>query len=260
MRIPGESMNQLPLTPELCESLRMLSLKKRQGVLEILSAEREYEVTLLEGQIVHVDRFDHSFLDYLIKCLPSEERSLVSSSELERLSRGEAIDVVAENTSIPRAKLLFLKKQYDRECLLLLGREKSCSFDFRTRIVRCEADLSLDLSPGHYLLDLLEAREAALVAGVSPAPAPQTTVMPEVESSKPRAVVKRVRKKSRPAKVGRWSKTKRKKQGRGAFHLPSAEKILQGLKMLWFLTLVIVTPAFFANWLRQLTVFAGLGD
>lgn len=254
-------MNELPLTPELCDSLRMLSLKRRQGVLEILSAEREYELTFLEGKIVHVDRLDQPYIDYLLKRLPSEERQKVSLAQCESLGRAETIAVIAEQTAVAPAKLIFLKKQYDRECLLLLGREKSCSFDFRTRIVRCESELSLDLSPGHFLLDLLESREMAQPLAHAPIP-PQPAVLPNVtepalNSKEPVVKRKKIQRRKRPARVGRWQKTTQRSNKKKRLQF-STDKILTGVKLAWFLSLVVVVPTFLVDWLQQLSLFLSL--
>jgi len=252
--------NSMPFTSELCESLRALSLKRRQGVLEILAPGREYELTFLDGKIVHADRLDTPLYEFIFKRLSEKERSQVNLQEVEERGRAEALTYIEESAQISRQKLSFLKKQYDRETLLLLSKERSYSFDFRTRIVRCAEEISLGLSPGHFLLDLLEAQEAGR-SEKNPEPAVMKEVVPVVEE--PKVEKKKPRRKSkRPPRVAKWKATSeaRLKREQILEARNRSERALNQLfisiKLLLFLAIVIFGPAFIVDWFSELNRFA----
>ena len=81
-------MNDLPLTHELFDTLRSLSLKRRQGVLEVVCAKSEYELTFFDGKIIHADRLEHPFIDYLAEELGTE---FSRSKELSTVGRLETV-------------------------------------------------------------------------------------------------------------------------------------------------------------------------
>jgi len=270
-------MNVLPLSPDLLDTFRSLSVKKRQGVLEIISPEREYELTFYEGKIIHADRIDQSFIQFLTGKVKSISSKL--SSELENVGRGEQITRLLQLTELELPKLIELKKAYDRETLSYLADEHSFSFDFRTKIVRCPEGLSLELSPGHYLLDLLEtmasteeASQAAvpetakiticsegIVNGEKKTVITSTVVDQTPQPNVTRTRIKRSHKKKhrRPPRAGRFKVTpiSNKEKLIGALKL-NADQALMGVKLTLILILALSAPAFLASWSQ--TVFAFL--
>lgn len=263
----------LPLTPDLCDSLRTLSLKRRQGILEILSPEREYELTFLDGRIIHADRLDTPLVEYLIRRLNDAQQGLLNRQQLDELSRVELLDHLCNVLKIPAQKLLYLKKQYDRETLLLLAKEQSISCDFRAKIVRCPEELSLDLSPGHLLLDLLEAMEISQGSQPAQAGASSKIEEPVKEVIKPRPGLADVggavsteakrarirephrRKIRRPKRIGRWKRKSQTSKKKFSFSV-RGEQLFIGVKLILYLTLVVTIPPYFNDWVFRIIQFA----
>jgi hypothetical protein len=268
-------MTTLPLSPQLLDTFRSLSVKKRQGVLEIISPDREYELTFFEGKIIHADRVDQSFIQFIASKVKSVSNLL--STELESVGRGEQITRLLQLTELELPKLIELKKSYDRETLSFLAEEHSFSFDFRTKIVRCPEGLSLDLSPGHYLLDLLEAmaipEEVAkadvehssklLVSaeGTVHLDSPALMVSPAVQNIAKAKVAKtatrKVRKhRRRPPRAGRFKElSEPKKHALKSILKLSGEQALMGVKLMLILILSLVAPKFLSDWCQILYSF-----
>lgn len=271
-------MTALPFSPELLDTFRSLSVKKRQGVLEIISPNREYELTFFEGKIIHADRIDQSFIQFLSEKVRSV--SSLFSNELESVGRGEQITRLLQLTELELTKLIDYKKAYDLETLSYLADETSFSFDFRTKIVRCPEGLSLELSPGHYILNLLEGMAAAEEAS-QPAPAetaklristdsgvslerPAELIAIAVEEVVPTVVKKTPTKKHnrskkrhrKPPRTGRFrvSQSPGKKNYFGALKL-NAEQALMGVKLTLILLLALFAPGFLSNWSQTLYSF-----
>jgi len=271
-------MTALPLSPGLLDTFRSLSVKKRQGVLEIISPDREYELTFFEGKIIHADRVDQSFIQFLTGKVKSVSSLL--SNELESVGRGEQITRLLQLTELELPKLIELKKAYDRETLAYLAEESSFSFDFRTKIVRCPEGLSLDLSPGHYLLDLLEGNvlaeegissELAEPAKISvtngevvrentptilATTAVKEPVLPQVAKVPARKTTKRRR---RPPRAGRFKDSAPSKKHKllGALKL-NADQALMGVKLTLILLLSLFAPGFLSEWSQTLYAFLAL--
>jgi hypothetical protein len=271
-------MSLLPLSPELLDTFRSLSVKKRQGVLEIISANREYELTFFEGKIIHADRVDQSFIQFLSEQVKS--LSSLFSSELENVGRGEQITRLLQLTELELPKLIEFKKAYDRETLSYLAEETNFSFDFRTKIVRCPEGLSLELSPGHYILDLLEKMGTAEEMSQPPAETAKLTINTEsvVSLERPQAAIaattvpdvvqpavqkeastkiKRNKKKTRrPPRAGRFKEASSgKKKGYSSILKLNPEQMLMGIKLTLILLLSLFAPGFLSDWSHTLYSF-----
>jgi hypothetical protein len=255
-------MNDLPLTHELFDTLRSLSLKRRQGVLEVVCAKSEYELTFFDGKIIHADRLEHPFIDYLAEELGTE---FSRSKELSTVGRGEQIAKLLQLTGLGFDKLAELKKGYDRQTLHCLSSESHFSFDFRTKIVRCPDGLGLDLSPGHYMLDILERRlepqvltrvrvesGAEITPEISPQVLPPVTLLESESKTAPRRK-KKMGGKKRPPKVGRF-KSSPSSQRRGGGRIGPGQ-VLMCFKLCLILVLVMAGPGFIQNWVSILGGF-----
>jgi len=257
-------------------------------VLEIVAPLREYELTFLEGRIIHADRLDIPLCDYLFEQLTDADKKQVNQERLRDSNKGDLLTRIIESTKLSIRELIAYKHEYDRDTLRLLAAERSISFDFRTKIIRCPEGLSLELSPGHYLLDLLEAAESGTAPTAAkpapqhqaqaPAPAPKAdapapTVLPIAASASPEPEpanpskgksptrIRARRKPKRPPRVGRWNKhdeiappqAKKRKREKLAV---SGNQMFLGVKLLLFLSLVVFAPPFLNDWVSTLIAFS----
>ncbi|MCC6954700.1 MAG: DUF4388 domain-containing protein [Deltaproteobacteria bacterium] len=148
-----------PATERLSNEFRAISTKRKHGVLVVDSETATFEIMFQHGKIVFVSRTDESVARQvclrLVKAGYLDEDFLdatfADDRPLEQLS-----EILVGEQLVSHDVLLQAITAYETDLLHSLRNIRHAHTEFRSKIVSLDPSVSLSLSPGQLLLDLVE--------------------------------------------------------------------------------------------------------
>lgn len=153
---------------ELINALRTLSQKRRSGVLSLVGRGAAVDVLFYSGRIAAVEPKSEPVVPLIVQRLNAAGISIpgIPESAAAEISLEALITGVSSRSPQLKADVLAAKSAVEKDLLLSVWHNPEGFFDFQGRTVSISGELSLNLSPGQLLLDLveIESNEKAFAA------------------------------------------------------------------------------------------------
>ncbi len=148
---------------EFFSTIRTLSYRRRQGLLEIESGGEITEVLLSDGLVVEV-RDSKRPLSVAIVAKLKIANKITDKLAVAYVKSPVGVKLLADNlidgAIVTREEFTAAKRAYELDRLHRLRNFRTGKFKFTPRIVRLGHDFELNLSPGHLMLDLIEMADS----------------------------------------------------------------------------------------------------
>ena len=151
--------------PALYSLFRLLSVKRRQGLLEITLEGKTLNIILIEGLVCHVLFANGAELKYLIETLL---RAGLISNHLAKivLTQHRSLDAsysyLVDGGHLTSEQFLSAKRCYERNLLHSLRTQNQAKYSFSPKVIAANEELALRDSPGQLLLDMIEIEQDEL--------------------------------------------------------------------------------------------------
>ncbi|MCC6933687.1 MAG: hypothetical protein IT292_10620 [Deltaproteobacteria bacterium] len=149
----------------LLSLFRLLSLKKRHGILEVHTRHYSYQVVVMEGLFEQIVFPDNSEVKMLLKRLVYA--GVLKQDAAKKLLEYPFVDcvrLILKHNLASSVEILSAKRSYEYDLLHLLWKETEGDYSFNAQVIALSDDYLLRASPTQILLDYLEQDEIEIEA------------------------------------------------------------------------------------------------